>query len=139
MERKWWLIDAEGKVLGRVATRITEVLMGKHKPGYLPYKDEGDYVICINAEKIVATGNKESGKIYTHYSGYRGGLTRTELARMRTLHPERILMHAVHGMLPKNRLNAPRLKRLKVYKGVSHPHSAQKLAKLEVPHYSGKK
>lgn len=124
------MIDAEGKVLGRLAVQIADLLMGKSKPGYFPHKDEGDFVVCINASKVVVTGNKKTSKIYTRYSGYRGGLTKMNFERLHSAHPDRIISHAVHGMLPKNRLNACRLKRLKVYPDASHPHEAQKPVKL---------
>jgi large subunit ribosomal protein L13 len=132
MDRKWWIVDVEDKVLGRFATKIANVLMGKHRPTYEPHKDEGDFVICVNIGKMRVTGGKENKKIYTRYSGWRGGLTQTLYKREKELHPERIIFHAVHGMMPKNKLNAKRLKRLKVYVGAEHPHKTQKPVKLEV-------
>lgn len=132
MERKWWLIDAEGKILGRLASRIAKILMGKDKPHYVPWKDEGDFIVCINAEKVVATGNKEEDKLYKRYSGYPSGLKTIPLKRMRAEHPERIIHHAVRGMLPKNRLARHMLKKLKIYPGPNHPHQAQNPTLLEV-------
>lgn len=131
MER-WWLIDAEGKTLGRLATYIARLLMGKYKPTYTPYIDEPNFVVCVNAEKVAVTGGKEQKKFYKRYSGYHGGLKLIRFDRMRAEHPERIIYHAVSGMLPKNKLRARRLKRLKIYAGPKHPHQAQSPVKLEV-------
>ncbi len=132
MERRWWVIDLKDKVLGRVATNIATLLMGKYRvKEYLPYKDNGDFVICINAEKIKVTGKKEESKFYKRYSGYPSGLKFIRLDRMRKEHPERIIYYAVKGMLPKNKLRKRRLKRLKIYKGEKHPHQAQKPVKIE--------
>jgi large subunit ribosomal protein L13 len=123
--RVWRIVDADGLVLGRVAEKIANVLRGRDKPTYTPHLDAGDFVIVINAEKIRVTGNKETDKEYQSYSGYRGGLKRTPLADVRAKHPERLILKAVKGMLPKNRLAAKLLTKLKVYKGSEHPHSAQ--------------
>ena len=123
--RTWRIVDADGLVLGRVAEKIANVLRGRDKPTYTPHLDAGDFVIVINAEKIRVTGNKETDKEYQSYSGYRGGLKRTPLADVRAKHPERLIMKAVKGMLPKNRLAAKLLTKLKVYKGSEHPHGAQ--------------
>ena len=123
--RAWRIVDADGLVLGRVAEKIANVLRGRDKPTYTPHLDTGDFVIVVNAEKVRVTGKKETDKIYTSYSGYRGGLKRTPLADVRTKHPERLIMKAVKGMLPKNRLAAKLLTKLKVYKGSEHPHGAQ--------------
>ena len=123
--RVWRIVDADGLVLGRVAEKVANVLRGRDKPTYTPHLDAGDFVIVINAEKIRVTGNKETDKEYQSYSGYRGGLKRTPLADVRAKHPERLIMKAVKGMLPKNRLAAKLLTKLKVYKGSEHPHSAQ--------------
>ncbi len=123
--RTWRIVDANGLVLGRVAEKIANVLRGRDKPTYTPHLDAGDFVIVINAEKIRVTGNKETDKEYQSYSGYRGGLKRTPLADVRAKHPERLILKAVKGMLPKNRLAAKLLTKLKVYKGSEHPHSAQ--------------
>jgi large subunit ribosomal protein L13 len=131
MESNWWFVDAQDKVLGRLATKIARVLMGKHKATYLPWKDEGNFVICVNAEKIVVTGKKETDKSYKRFSGYPSGLKFIPLDRMRSEHPDRIIRHAVRGMLPKNRLRARRLKRLKIYAGPEHPHEAQSPVVLE--------
>ena len=121
----WRILDAEGLVLGRVAEKIANVLRGRDKPSYTPHLDAGDFVIVINAEKVRVTGNKETAKEYQSYSGYRGGLKRIPLADVRAKHPERLIMKAVKGMLPKNRLAAKLLTKLKVYKGSEHPHGAQ--------------
>ncbi len=123
--RAWRIVDADGLVLGRVAEKIANVLRGRDKPTYTPHLDTGDFVIVINAEKVRVTGKKETDKIYASYSGYRGGLKRTPLADVRAKHPERLIMKAVKGMLPKNRLAAKLLTKLKVYKGSEHPHGAQ--------------
>ena len=123
--RVWRIVDADGLVLGRVAEKVANVLRGRDKPTYTPHLDAGDFVIVINAEKIRVTGNKETDKEYQSYSGYRGGLKRTPLADVRAKHPERLILKAVKGMLPKNRLAAKLLTKLKVYKGSEHPHGAQ--------------
>ena len=124
--RGWRIIDADGQVLGHVAEKIANVLRGRNKPIYTPHLDTGDFVVVINAEKIRVTGNKENTKEYQRYSGYRGGLKRIPFADMREKHPERLIMSAVKGMLPKNRLGTRLLTKLKVYKGNEHPHTAQK-------------
>ncbi len=129
---KWWLIDANGKNLGRIATHIARILIGKDKPTYVPWRDDGDFVVCVNAEKVAVTGGKEKKKFYKRYSGYPSGLKLIRFDRMIEEHPERIIYHAVRGMLPKNRLRDKRLKKLKVYKGPEHPHSAQIPTPLEV-------
>ncbi len=125
INRKWWLIDAEGKTLGRLSTKIATILMGKHKRDYTPYIDNGDFVVVINAEKIRVTGNKLKDKIYYHHTGYLGHLKSIPLEKLLEKHPERVIMFAVKRMLPKNKLQKKRLKRLKVYAGSEHPHSAQ--------------
>ncbi|HID93149.1 MAG TPA: 50S ribosomal protein L13 [bacterium (Candidatus Stahlbacteria)] len=132
MERKWYLIDAEGKVLGRLASRIARILIGKDKPSYLPHIDGGDFVVCVNAEKVVVTGNKEKEKIYYRHSGYPGGIKGIPLERMRKEHPDRVIYYAVKGMLPKNKLAKRMLKRLKIYAGPEHPHTAQKPEPISV-------
>ena len=124
--RGWRIIDADGLVLGHVAEKIANVLRGRDKPTYTPHLDTGDFVVVINAEKIRVTGNKENTKEYQRYSGYRGGLKRIPFATVREKHPERLIMGAVKGMLPKNRLGTKLLTKLKVYKGNEHPHAAQK-------------
>ena len=127
----WVLVDAEGQVLGRLATRIASIIRGKHKPTFTPNMSTGDYVIVINADKIVLTGGKLDGKLYTRYSGYQGGLkvetARTAIAK----HPDRVIEHAVFGMLPKGRLGRTLHTHLKVYAGSEHPHEAQQPRKLE--------
>ena len=130
--QRWYLIDAEGQVLGRVATTIANILRGKGKPTFTPHMDGGDYVIVINADKVVTTGNKESQKIYYRHSNHPGGLKQTPLKVMRLKHPERMLEFAVRGMLPKNTLGEQQLRKLKVYAGPSHPHEAQQPVSLEL-------
>ena len=123
--RAWRIVDADGHVLGRLAEKIANVLRGRDKPTFTPHLDGGEFVIVINAEKIRVTGKKETDKIYSSYSGYRGGLKQVPLADIRAKHPERLIMKAVKGMLPKNRLAAKLLTKLKVYAGSDHPHAAQ--------------
>lgn len=130
--RKWWLVDARDQVLGRLASRIATILMGKSKPTYTPYLDEGDFVIVINTDKIRVTGKKAETKVYYHHSFYPGGLKEIPFKRMLGRHPERIMYLAVKNMLPKNKLRARRLKRLKLYASALHPHEAQKPAPLEI-------
>ncbi len=130
--RGWRIIDADGQVLGHVAEKIANVLRGRNKPIYTPHLDTGDFVVVINAEKIRVTGNKENTKEYQRYSGYRGGLKRIPFADMKEKHPERLIMSAVKGMLPKNRLGTKLLTKLKVYKGSEHPHTAQKPEPMSV-------
>ena len=130
--RGWRIIDADGQVLGHVAEKIANVLRGRNKPIYTPHLDTGDFVVVINAEKIRVTGNKENTKEYQRYSGYRGGPKRIPFADMREKHPERLIMSAVKGMLPKNRLGTKLLTKLKVYKGNEHPHTAQKPEPMSV-------
>ncbi|MFN3598324.1 MAG: 50S ribosomal protein L13 [Aquificaceae bacterium] len=130
--RDWWVVDVEGKVLGRVASQIAKVLMGKHKPYYQPDVDCGDFVIVLNAEKIVATGKKPQQKKYQFHTNYPGGLKERTLEEMIQSKPEEVIRLAVKRMLPKNRLGHRMLKRLKVYKGSEHPHIAQRPKVLEV-------
>jgi large subunit ribosomal protein L13 len=125
VERKWHVIDASGQTLGRLASQVAVLLMGKHKPHYVPYIDTGDFVIVLNASKIKVTGDKAKKKMYYRHSGYPGGLKAVNFERMLDTHPERIIEHAVKGMLPSNRLGRAMYKKLKVYKGDSHPHEAQ--------------
>ncbi len=125
IERKWHIIDAEGKILGRLCSQIARLLMGKHKPIYSPHLDTGDYVIVLNAAKVRVTGRKAQQKIYYRHSGYPEGLRSITYAEMMKTHPTRAIEHAVKGMLPKNRLGARMLKKLKVYEGESHPHKPQ--------------
>lgn len=129
--REWFVVDAAGKSVGRLAVFIADILRGRNKPIYTPHVDTGDFVVVINAEKIKFTGNKEEGKIYQDYSGYPSGRTERNAATIRKIHPERIIMQAVEGMLPKNRLSRQTIKRLKVYVGAEHPHVAQKVQTLE--------
>ena len=121
----WHHIDAQGKVLGRMATRVATILMGKHRPEYTPHVDCGDYIIITNAKDIVLTGNKARQKMKMNYSGYPGGLKIKSYERVMEKHPDRIVEEAVSRMLPKNRLGRQMLKKLKVYKGAEHPHQAQ--------------
>jgi large subunit ribosomal protein L13 len=125
IERKWWVIDASGKTLGRLATEVATLLKGKHKPIYSPHLDVGDYVIIVNAAKIEVTGKKLTDKIYYHHSNYPGGLKSISLGEMMETHPTRAIEHAVKGMLPHNRLGSAMFKKLKVYAGSEHPHKAQ--------------
>ena len=125
IERKWWVIDASGRTLGRLATEIAVLLRGKHKPIYSPHLDVGDFVVVINAAKIRVTGNKPTKKIYYRHSQYPGGLKSISLERMLEKHPTRVIEYAVKGMLPHNRLGAAMFKKLKVYPGAEHPHQAQ--------------
>lgn len=125
VERKWYVIDAEGKTLGKLAVEAAMILRGKKKPTYTPHVDTGDYVIVVNAEKVCVTGKKESDKIYKHHSGYPGGLKETPLKELRAKQPEEIIRHAVKGMMPKGKLGRQMYKKLKVYAGPEHPHAAQ--------------
>jgi large subunit ribosomal protein L13 len=125
IERKWLVIDASGKTLGRLATEVASLLKGKHKPIYSPHLDVGDYVIVVNAAEIKVTGNKLTQKIYYRHSGYPGGLKSITLGRMMETHPTRVIEYAVKGMLPHNRLGAAMFKKLKVYPGAEHPHQGQ--------------
>lgn len=125
IERKWYVVDAEGQVLGRLATNLATVLRGKHKAIYTPSMDTGDFVIVINADKVVLTGDKENQKVYYRHSGYPGGLTETSYNDLKARRPEQIVMNAVRGMLPKNRLGSAMLRKLHVYAGSEHPHTAQ--------------
>ena len=122
----WYVIDAEGRTLGKLAAETASILRGKKKPIYTPHVDCGDYVIIINAEKVVVTGKKEDKKIYKSYSGYPGGLKEVTLREMREKKPEEIIRHAVKGMMPKGKLGRQMYKKLKVYAGPEHPHAAQK-------------
>lgn len=126
IQRKWYVIDAAGKPLGRVATEAARILRGKHKPVYTPHVDTGDHVIVINADKVVLTGNKLDQKAYYHHSGYPGGLKRTIYRRLMEKKPEFVIEKAVRGMLPKNRLGRAMFRKLKVYQGGEHPHASQK-------------
>jgi len=126
LSKNWYIVDASGQVVGRLATRIAKVLRGKHKPQFAPHVDCGDYVIVINAKKLLLTGKKLEKKNYYHYSGYPGGLRSRSAGELLKTYPERILMHAVRGMMPKNRLSRQLIRKLKIYSGPEHPHIAQK-------------
>lgn len=132
IDRRWWLVDAEGQTLGRLATHLATMLRGKHRPSYSPHMDMGDYIVVVNAEKVAVTGNKLADKLYYRHSGYPGGLSERTLAQMMKRYPERVLRLAVRGMLPRNRLRPRQLDNLKVYAGPDHPHQAQKPAPLEI-------
>jgi len=125
LQHEWLLVDAAGQTLGRLATTIAERLMGKHRPQYAAHMDSGDYVVVINAAQIAVTGNKLEDKKYYRHSGYPGGIKETSLGKLLATNPQRVIEHAVAGMLPKNRLQADRLCRLKVYAGAEHPHAGQ--------------
>ena len=132
IQRAWYVIDAEGETLGRLATVAATLLRGKHKPTFTPHIDTGDYVIVINAEKIAVTGKKRQDKIYKHYSGYPGGLKEVSFERLLEKKPEEIVRHAVKGMMPNGRLGRQMYKKLKVFKGPEHPHQAQKPVKWNI-------
>ena len=131
VDKKWYLIDAKGKVLGRLATQVASILRGKNKPSFTPSMDLGDYVVIINAEKIKVTGNKLKGKIYRYHTSYPGGLKSTTLETLLQKKPELVLKKAVQGMIPHNKLGRAIIKKLKVYRGEEHPHQAQKLEKID--------
>lgn len=126
IERKWYVVDANGLVLGRLATKIATVLRGKNKPQFTPHLDVGDFVVVINAEKVRLTGKKADIKTYSHYTGYPGGLKQEVFSDVQRRHPERLVEWAVWGMLPHSRLGKQQIKKLKVYRGTAHPHQAQK-------------
>jgi len=130
-QRKWQVIDADGAVLGRLAVQVADLLRGKNKPSFTPHLDAGDFVVVVNAEKVRLTGKKETDKTYMSYSGWRGGEKYRTVARVRAHHPEKLIHHAVRGMVPKNRLGRVLLTKLKVYKGPNHPHAAQQPATLK--------
>ena len=125
IENKWYLVDAKGQILGRLASQIAKYLRGKHKPEYTPHTDAGDYVVVINADQIKATGTKENTKKYYRHSGYPGGIKEITLGKLREKKPAQIIEIAVKGMLPKNKLGRTMFKKLKVYAGAEHPHTAQ--------------
>lgn len=134
VQRKWYIVDAEGVTLGRLATTVAATLRGKNKPTYTPHIDTGDFVVVINAEKVAVTGNKETQKNYYRHSNYPGGLKTTSLKAMRARFPERIIEAAVRGMLPGSNLGRQQLKKLKVYAGANHPHEAQSPIVLDLDH-----
>ena len=131
-EKKWHLIDARDKILGRLASEIAILLRGKHKPIFTPHMDAGDYVVVVNADKVVLTGDKLEKKIYYHHSGYVGGLKEIPAKEMLRRRPENLIRFAVKGMLPKNSLGRRQLTKLKIYPGSDHPHQAQEPEKLEI-------
>lgn len=133
-QRKWHVIDADGAVLGRLAVQIAGILRGKNKPVFTPHLDAGDFVVVINAEKVRVTGNKETDKVYMTYSGWKGGEKHRTLAEIRSRQPEKIIQHAVKGMVPRNRLGRVLLTKLKVYRGPHHPHAAQTPEPLKAAH-----
>ena len=133
IEQAWRLVDADGQILGRLATEIADTLRGKNKPAYTPHVDTGDFVIVVNAEKVRVTGKKLEQKIYYRHSGYPCGLRERTLAEQLARRPEEVIRKAVKGMLPKNKLAAAQLRKLKVYAGPDHPHAAQQPAPLEIP------
>jgi large subunit ribosomal protein L13 len=132
VEQGWYVVDAQGKVLGRLATQIASRLRGKHKPEYTPHVDTGDYLVVVNASKIRVTGRKAERKTYYRHTGYPGGIRETNFAKVQATRPERVLQHAVKGMLPKGPLGYAMLRKLKVYAGDKHPHSAQQPKTLEI-------
>lgn len=132
IERQWFVVDADGKTLGRLATQVAMTLRGKHKPIYTPHADTGDFVIVVNADKVVLTGRKEDQKVYRRHSGRPGGLKETTARKLRARYPERIVESAVKGMLPKNSLGRQLYRKLKVYAGPDHPHQSQQPAPLDI-------
>jgi len=131
-QRDWYVVDAEGKTLGRLATQIADALRGKRKPEYTPHCDTGDFVVVVNAEKIRVTGKKTDDKIYYRHSGYPGGIRSRTLGEMLERQPEEVIRKAVKGMLPRNRLGRQQLRKLKIYAGPQHPHEAQQPKQMEV-------
>ncbi len=129
---KWYVVDAEGQVLGRLATKVATILRGKHKPQYTPFLDLGDHVVVVNAARVVLTGNKLENKVYHRHSGYPGGLKETTCRKLMETHPERVITMAVKGMLPHNALGRAMLKKLRVYAGPDHEHQAQQPEPLTV-------
>jgi len=132
VERNWYVVDASGQTLGRLASEVAQIIRGKHKPTFSPAVDVGDYVVVVNAEKIHVTGRKLDQKMYYRHSGYPGGLKELTLGRMLEEHPTRVIKLAVRGMLPKNKLGRKMIKKLKVYAGPEHPHQAQQPEALEL-------
>ncbi len=132
VKRDWYVVDASGKTLGRLATELARRLRGKHKPEYTPHVDTGDYIVVINADKVHTTGNKVRDKMYHHHTGYIGNMKHTSLGKLLETHPERVIEIAVKGMLPKNPLGRAMFKKLKVYAGAEHKHAAQQPRKLDI-------
>ena len=131
-QHDWYVVDADGKTLGRLASEIARRLRGKHKAAYTPHVDTGDYIVVVNAEKVRVTGAKETDKIYYRHSGYPGGIKATPLDKLRAEHPDRILAYAVQGMMPRNPLGRAMLRKLKIYAGPEHPHAAQQPQALDL-------
>jgi large subunit ribosomal protein L13 len=129
-QRKWHVVNADGAILGRLAVQVANILRGKNKAVFTPHLDAGDFVVVINAEKVKVTGKKETAKEFMTYSGWKGGEKYASVAQVRAKHPEKLITHAVRGMVPKNRLGRVLMTKLKVYKGAEHPHSAQQPATL---------
>ena len=132
IDKGWWIADAESQILGRLASKVAQIIRGKHKVNFVPHLDNGDCVVVINAEKIMVTGNKEEKKSYFRHTGYPGGVKTTSLAHLRRTYPERVIQNAVKGMLPHNKLGRRMLSHLKVYAGADHPHAAQAPMTLEI-------
>jgi large subunit ribosomal protein L13 len=132
IQRNWYVVDASGQTLGRLASEVARIVRGKHKPIYSPSADVGDFVIVLNAEKVHVTGRKLDQKMYYHHSGYPGGIKEVSLRRMLEEHPTRVIEHAVRGMLPKTKLGRKMIKKLKVYAGSDHPHQAQQPEPLDL-------
>lgn len=132
IEKKWYIVDADGKVLGRLASQVAKILRGKHKPYFTPNADLGDFVVIVNAEKIKLTGKRPEQKQYFHYTGYPGGATFKSFKELIKTKPEKVIYHAIKGMIPHNRLGRRVIQKLKVYAGPNHPHTAQKPEKLNI-------
>ncbi len=132
IDRKWYVVDADGKILGRIATEIARYLRGKHKPTFCNFQDNGDFIVVVNAEKIHLTGNKWDDKTYYRHSGYMGGIKSQTAKEIREKKPEELIRMAVKGMLPKNKLGRAQLKKLKIYAGDEHPHQAQQPEHLDI-------
>lgn len=130
VKRNWFVVDAAGQTLGRISTEIAHRLRGKHKPEYTPHVDTGDFIVVVNADKVTVTGNKAEGKLYHHHTGYPGGLKTTNFKKLQAKHPIRIIEKSVKGMLPKNPLGRAMFRKLKVYAGADHPHTAQQPKEL---------
>jgi large subunit ribosomal protein L13 len=139
IERKWFLVDAEGQTLGRMASNIASILKGKHKPIFTPHMDTGDHVVVVNIDKVHVTGKKMDDRIYFRHSQYPGGASYTKMKDIMSTHPERLLMLAVKGMLPKTKLGRAMITKLKVYAGAEHPHAAQQPVKVSLTHMGGTK
>ncbi len=132
VERAWFVVDAKGKILGRLASEVAQVLRGKHKPTFTPHVDGGDFVVVVNAGRVELTGRKRENKVYYRHTGYPGGIRSLTAGRLLETRPERAIEHAVRGMLPKGRLGRRMLRKLKVYASAEHPHAAQKPERLEI-------